>query len=293
MQPAILSTQPAAAAPASRAGLSLSVNAAAIALLAALSEQLLHEVCHGLAGLLVGARWEMLHLFASGESWPDGEGSVFGDIVISGGAAVVNIATGLLAVALFASGVTRSRPRLRLFTMYFAAYSLLAGFGYLMIDPLLYQPGAAGDWKKIVGLLGGGWGVRAPIALLGLAGLIFAFVWISRAVLRFGAPGDDPRSRSRLTAPLLLVPYFAVNAIFTGLAFWHPLGAEGVFLEAFKYWSGFGSFIGAHFVAMHRSKAPPAEEISPLPAGVSWPAVAVAALAISLSAAILLPGLYF
>jgi hypothetical protein len=205
----------------------------------------------------------------------------------------VNIATGLLAVALFAAGGLRARPRLRLFTMYFAAYSLLAGFGYLMIDPLLYQPGAAGDWKKIIGLMGGGWGVRAPIALFGLAGLIFAFIWMSRAVLRFGAPGDDPRSRSRLTAPLLLVPYFVVNAIFTGLAFWHPLGAEGIFLEGFKYWGGFASFFGAHFVAMHRSKAPPAGEISPLPAGLAVSAVAGAALAISLSAAILLPGLYF
>jgi hypothetical protein len=48
----------------------LAVNALAAALLGVLGAQILHEACHGLTAVLVGAEWQAFNLFAVLWDWP-------------------------------------------------------------------------------------------------------------------------------------------------------------------------------------------------------------------------------
>jgi|GEM_PF-5661040 len=84
-------------------------------------------------------------------------------------------------------------------------------------------------------MLGGGWGVRLPILAIGIAGWVWGFLWLGRAALQFGEALPSPSQRVRLAQALLLIPYIVINLLFTVLSFWHPLGAEGVFITVFQY----------------------------------------------------------
>src|SRR5262245_43252859 len=191
------------------------MQACAIALFAATLEQLVHEVCHGVTSLLVGQRWEALHFFASLSTWP-GQGSALGDGLVAGSAAVLNILCAIAAMLLLPRRLFAGRPLLRLLVFYFAAFSLLSGFGYLMFDPLFYNPRGPnlGDWKEIVGLLGGTWAVRAPIAAIGGAGVLFGFFWLPRAALGFRIDGLTPADKRPFLVRMLLLPYLFINAVF-------------------------------------------------------------------------------
>ena len=46
------------------------LQAAVLALAAAVLQQIVHESTHGFVALAVGKHWDMLNLFTSGTSWP-------------------------------------------------------------------------------------------------------------------------------------------------------------------------------------------------------------------------------
>src|SRR5205823_2881530 len=103
-------------------------NATAIAVVAILVVQVFHEACHGVASVLVGARWTAWNLFAVDHRWP-GAMNRSGELIIAGNAAIMNIVFGVVCVLLFSRPWAMSRPTLRLFLLYAGAYSFFTGFG--------------------------------------------------------------------------------------------------------------------------------------------------------------------
>lgn len=271
----------------------LVVNALALAVLGALVAQVLHEACHGVAAVAVGGKWRAFNLFAvdwGPETLEEGR-----KLVIEASPALLNIVIGLLAAFLFSRAWARRRPLASLFLMYTAGYSLLMGFGYLLVDPLFYQPGGEnlGDWKKVIDMLGGSWGVRLPLLLVGTAGVLGAFFWLARAGLCFARDATDKAERRRVARPLLLLPYLVINVLFTVLSLWHPLGAEGIFIVAFQYWFGYSGFFWAFFLAAYWLDVKGSLAGSrPLPQGVSWPWVTAAGCALLVAIVVLVPTLW-
>ena len=249
------------------------INSVFIALLAALAEQVIHEVSHGMAALIVGAKWDALNLFASYSSW-NGAANPLGQLIISGNAAIVNIFTGIVSIFLFSRSWLIARPFFRLFIFYFGAYSLLAGFGYLLVDPLFYKAGAnLGDWKQVVAYLDSGWGIRVLIISVGAIGTFATFIWISRSALCFCAQRSQKKERVQTVCKILLMPYIFVNIVFTLLAFWHPLGLNGCILTIFKYWFGYIGLFWAFFIAgfwMNTEKAQKDISVVPPYLALSW-----------------------
>ena len=273
----------------------VALNAFSAAFLAALTAQVLHEVAHGIAAVLVGADWQALHLFATLWAWP-GTPNETSTLIVEGIPALLNILSGLLAVFLFEHAMKQKSAMPALLCMYFAGYSLFMGFGYLFVDPLFYQPGVeqVGDWRKVIDMLGGSWGVRIPILLVGVGGLLWGFFWLARAALRFAADATDKAERVRVSLPLLLVPYLTINLLFTILSFWHPLGGDGVFIVVFQYWFGYigffwGFFLAAYWLDVHKPLLNPVPlPVRPQP--VWWIAAGVTFL---LATAVLLPTIWF
>ncbi len=269
------------------------VNAIAIAIVAVLAEQIGHEITHGIAAIIVGKDWQILNLFAVYSVWP-GDADAFGDGVVAASAALLNIFTGFVAIFFFGTATFANRPTWRLFWLYFAGFSLLAGFGYLMVDPLFYRPGGGnlGDWQKIVDLLGGTWAVRAPISAVGAAGVLLVFFWLPRAVMKLGDGSIERTSRVSLARTLLLVPYLVVCTVLTVMALWHPLGMNGLVLMAMKYWMGFSAFFWGFFIAGYWAKLEqPISNPTPLPAGPARGWIAGAAVGLVVASALLLPGI--
>lgn len=270
----------------------LIINALAAAVLGALVAQVLHEACHGVAAVLVGGQWRAFNLFAV--DWGPETLEDARKLAIEASPALLNILSGLLAVFLFGRVWVRQRPMAGLFLMYTAGYSMLMGFGYLFVDPLFYQPGgeSLGDWKKVIDMLGGSWAVRLPLLLVGVGGVLWTFFWLAWAALRFASDATDKVERRQVALPLLLVPYLAINVLFTVLSLWHPLGAEGIFVVAFQYWFGYSGFFWAFFLAGYwlDVKAPLADT-RPLPQRIGWPWVAVAGCLLLAAIVVLVPTL--
>ena len=227
-------------------------NALSVAVLGALGAQILHEACHGITAVLVGAEWQAFNLFAVLWAWP-GAPNETGTLLVEALPALLNILLGFLGVFMFGQTARQQCAMPALFWMYFAGYNLFMGFGYLFADPLFYQPGSeqVGDWQKVIQILGGLWAVRLPILLAGVGGILRGFFWLARAALRFAADATDKAARPRVALPLLLIPYLAINALFTFLGFWHPMGPEGIFIVVFHYWFGYIGFFWAFFLAAY------------------------------------------
>jgi hypothetical protein len=273
----------------------VALNALSAAFLAALAAQVLHEVAHGIAAVLVGAEWQAFHLFAVLWAWP-GTPNETGTLIVEGIPALLNILSGFLAVFLFERAIKQKSAMPALFWMYFAGYSLFMGFGYLFVDPLFYQPGGeqVADWRKVIDMLGGSWGVRILILLVGVGGILWGFFWLAHAALRFAADATDKAGRVRVSLPLLLVPYLAINLLFTILSFWHPLGGDGVFIVAFQYWFGYIGFFWGFFLAAYwldvPQPLPNPMALPDRPQPVWWIAAGVGFL---LATAVLLPTIWF
>lgn len=270
------------------------LNVLAVALLGALAAQIFHEACHGFTAMLVGAEWQAFNLFAVLWDWP-GTPDETGTVLVEALPALLNILLGFLGIFLFRHYARIQRAMPALFGIYFAGYNLFMGFGYLFIDPLFYQPGSAqvGDWQKVIQILGGSWAVRLPMLLIGAGGFLWGFFWLARSALRFAADASDKAERLRVALPLLLVPYLAINILFTILAFWHPLGGQGVFIVAFQYWFGYVGFFWAFFLAAYWLDVDePLPNPIALPQNLSPVWLAVAALSLLLAVGILLPTLY-
>lgn len=268
--------------------ITLMINAIAIAFVAIFIKQVGHESAHGLLATLVGSKWTQLNLFFAAHTWP-GEAHPLGEAIVTGGAAIVNIIVAFIAAALFHNKSIASRATLRLFLFYLTAYNLFAGFGYLFIDPLFYQPGGQnlGDWKKIVDMLGGSWGVRLPISLIGAAGVLWGFFWVARNAHAFLPTEKPERFRSALV--LLLVPYIIINILFTLFAVSGTLPSEIVPIIAIQYWFGYfglgwGAFMAGLWVLPRASL-----ERSALPGTIRWDWVIVSIALLAIAAFVLLP----
>jgi hypothetical protein len=259
------------------------------ALTAALITQIGHEATHALAMLTVGSGVEVLQLFAvKGAPVAD----TTAQALISGSAAIINILVGLVAVALFHQPATQRHPLARLFTLYLAAYMLMTGFGYFLIDALFYAPDAPffPDWQYVIHLAGGSWAVRLPLLIIGVVGLLGVFFWLPNAALRFVTTPTDKATRTREMLRLTLIPYVAVNIAFTLLSFSHPLGLEGVVLSVFQYWFGYIALFWAFFIGgLWTEVKTPYRDGSTLPAGAGWLIGLGAVWAVL--ALVLLPGL--
>jgi hypothetical protein len=263
------------------------LTAACLALLAAIVEQILHEAVHGVVAVAVGKQWDALHLFAMATRW-QGAGNDVADAWVAGSAAVFNIVTGVgAALALRSPRVFATRPLARLWLLYFAAFSILAGFGYLMMDALFYRPGAVGDWKKVIGLLGGGWQVRGPVLAVGAGGVLATFFWIPSASLEFVGTGSGVLRRA---LALLLGPFILVCATLTLLGAGHPLGLSGFIINAIKYWMGYSAMAWAAFIAAGMAKKhPPAPPRSVLPRRPTLPWLVGLAVVLGLAVWLALP----
>lgn len=218
-----------------------------LALAGALMAQIIHEFTHAAFMWLVGTGVEIVQLFAvRGRPVTDPNAL----LVIYGSAAIVNIILGLLAVLFFHRPGAPGAAVGRLLLMYIAAYMLMAGFGYLFIDALFYNPTAEfhPDWQNVIHLLGGGWEVRLPILVIGTVGLLGVFFWLPNAALRFVPNPTEKRARVRGMLWLTLVPYIVINLLLTLLSFSHPLGAQGVVLSLFAYWCGYIALFWAFFI---------------------------------------------
>ena len=269
----------------------LTLNAVSIAIVAALATQVFHESCHAVAVVLAGARLKWFNLFGISYVWV-GEMNRWKQAIIAGNAALMNILTGMIAVALFSRRWVMRRPTLRLFLLYLRAYSLLSGFGILMIDALLYQPGGQnlGDWGRVLDLLDGSLAVRILIGLAGAIGDLWVYFWLVRSTLRFGERVAERYQRARLAVPLLMAPYQTINMIFTILSFWYGTVIDTIIMTWWGYIAFFVAFFGV--VYWTKIKSPP-PDATPLLDQLSWPWGVGAAVALAIASFILLPTIYF
>jgi hypothetical protein len=216
-----------------------------VALVAAMMTQIIHEATHALAMVVVGTGVDRMQLYAVlGNPVTD----TTAGLIIAGGAAIVNILIGLVAVLFYYQ--TKATFYARLLWMYLTAYMLMAGFGYLFVDALFYNPQATffPDWQYVIHTLGGGWEVRIPILIVGIVGLLGVFFWLPPAALRFVSDPTDKATRQREMLRLTLLPYLLVNVIFTVLGVTHPLGAQAIGLIIFPYWFGYIALFWAYFI---------------------------------------------
>jgi len=274
----------------------LTLNAVSIAIVAVLAVQVFHESCHAIATVLVGARLEWVN-FLFGIQYTQVVGmNRWGDIIIAGNPALMNILTGLIAVALFSRLWAIRRPTLRLFLVYFSAYSLLTGFGNLVINALLYRPGGKplGDWEVVLNVLGGSLVVRVAMGLLGAAGIVWVYSWLVRSTLKFGEEVTERHQRARLAGPLLMDPYLMISAIFMVVSIWNPFGFGGFLAIVLQYVFGYVAFFVAYFGVVHWTKVRiPLPDATPLSVQPSWPWRVAAMVALGVVITVLLPMIYF
>lgn len=258
----------------------LVVNAVAVAFVAALAVQLFHELCHGVTALIVGGDWQRFSLFAVDTAVAGSDADVR-DAIIAGAAAILNIVTAVVVIAVLSRAHRRGTgPLTRLFLTYLAGYSLLTGFGYLFIDGLFRGEGGLGDWSRVLAWLDAGWPAQVIVGVVGLAGIVFTFIWLPTAMLRFIPDGPD---RVRTSIVLHQAPYVVVNVVFTVLAIWHPAGTDGTVAVVLQYWFGsFALFWGGFMAAWWLT---PKREGVPLPdrAGVGWAIASVVGLAVAVA----------
>lgn len=249
-------------------------NVACIALFAALTEQVMHEGTHALAVLLVGANLDAFHFWAVAHSFlepPDGD---LAEGIIASSAALVDIL--MATIAMIAISQARLPETLRLFLVYFAAFCLFSGFGYLLVDPIIANPESLGDWAKLVMLLGGDWIVRAPIILVGATGIVFGFFWFGRTALLIQLPEYTRRKSGLITC---IMPYLVVCTVFSGMSAWHPLGTAGMVTVMMKFWMGYiGMFWGFMIIFVWDDRMAPADRTIPVSDKLSVPVTLMLAL---------------
>jgi hypothetical protein len=245
-------------------------NVACIALLAALTEQLMHEGTHALAVLLVGANLDAFHFWAVAHSFVHNPGSEIAEAIIAGSAALVDILVAALCLVILR---TRLAETTRLFVFYFAAFCLFSGFGYLMVDPIIANSESHGDWAKVVMLLGGEWTVRVPIILVGAAGIVFGFFWFGRNALHIQVTGYSRKNTGLATC---IMPYLLICSVFSIMSIWHPLGSDGMVAVMMKFWMGYiGFFWGFMIVFVWDSYMPPEDRTFQLSGRLNLPVMLV------------------
>lgn len=251
-------------------------NIVALTLIAGLLEQVGHEAVHAIAAVAVGADVVHFNFWAIAHAWPGTPGSDLAEGIIAGSAAPAEIVLACLCVLLFAR--TPAASLWRLLFLYVGALAWFSGFGYLLVDPLLAGPDAAGDWAKVTMLLGGGWDVRLSIAAVGGLGTVGGYFLFGNLALQVKLAHTPRRRRGAL---ILLVPYALIGVLFSVLAFWHPVGAAGVVAVMMKLWLGHSGLFWAFFIKfVCDTDEAPAERTLTIPARLrmAWMVVALCAL---------------
>jgi hypothetical protein len=273
----------------------LSVNSVSIAIVAVLTVQVFQESCHAIAVVSAGARLNWFNLFAVNYSWV-GETNQWKQAIIAGNPALMNILAGTIAVALFPRRWVMRRPTLRLFLLYFSAYSLLASLGSLVLDALFYQLAGPNpdDWAVVLDLLDGNLAVRIVMILVGAVGEVWVYFWLVRSTLRFGEEVAERHQRARLAGPLLLEPYLMISGIFMLLSIWNPFGFDGFLGIVWMYLLGYIVLFVASFGVVYwtRIETPP-PDATPLSDELNWPWCVGAAVALGIAVFVLLPTVYF
>lgn len=207
--------------------------------------------------------------------------------MVAGGPALIDIAMGALAVALFELRWARHRPAFRLFLLYAAAFSLFTGFGHLLVDPILFHAGNdLVEWQRVIALLGGDWMLRAAISLIGAAGLLRSFSWMSQAILSFVEPISELSDRPAFAFAFLAVPYFGVNLVFSLLTL---RVSSAPAMLASPWLESIGFFICFLAVAYGMKRTPSSSNPTPIPGQILVPWGIAAILATTVATLILLP----
>ena len=271
----------------------LTLNAVSIALVAVLAMQVFHESCHAIAVVLAGAHLKWLNLLATSYV---GEINRWGHIIIAGNPALMNLLTGTIAIVLFSRRWVMRKPTLRLFFFYFGTYSLLTGFGNLIIAALIYRPGGQNpsDWARVLDLLDVSLAIRIPVGLVGAIGELLVYFWLVRSTLRFGGEVAERYQRARLAMPLLMEPYLIINGVFLILSIWNPLGFSGFLIIVLQFLLGYIAFLVAFFGVVYWTKVrTPPPDATPLSDQLSWPWLVSAAVALGTASLVLLRTIHF
>jgi hypothetical protein len=212
--------------------------------------------------------------------------------LIAGVPAPVNVLIGALGVLWFGR---ERRPLARLFAFYLAVFSLFSGFGYFMVDALMYSPtDLLGDYQNVIHFLGGGWLVRGLFLLLGAGGVLWTFFFVPRAAVRFAAEARDQAQRGVAAAQVLLVPYLVVCGLYLYLSRYHPVAELGFLITLSHFSFGyFGVFWGFFWATFWTQPKQPLADATPLPGEPAWRVVTGGLALTALILAAYLPGIPF
>lgn len=229
-------------------------NAAAVTAVALLATQFVHEFAHAITGIVVGAEPVLLTLFAAFIE-PDGltEGAL---VAVAVSAPIVNILVGIAALAA-SRAVAGRAPWWSAALLVAGALSLLTGFGYAMVDPATYRPGARGDLAVLLDALDGSVAWRVGLFAVGSAGWVATMFLVAIETWRFHHPTVG---RTRLAMAMLLLPYVLSVALMVPAAVgFHPLGGEGAAILAAQYVLGLSALLWSFLLATrwltHRTPA--------------------------------------
>ena len=213
--------------------------------------QVLHESIHLFASWAVGAQVNAFNLFAVDTVLFKNGTDTWKNLVIEGSASIVNVIIGFLSLLAFCA-IKRMPALLRQFFLQLTGYSLLMGFGYFMFDALFYSPGAVGDWKSILTMLGGSLYLRIPLILIGGGGVLFTFFLMAKNILVFCENRESKQERFKTAFPVLLMPYIVYGILYLVLSLWHPIGfPEGLLVIFFQFVFGFSGFLWAFFLSVY------------------------------------------
>lgn len=251
---------------------SIWVNAALLTIVALAASQLVHELAHAGAGLVVGAETVLVSLFAAYIE-PAGlsEGAL---VAVAVAAPAVNVLVGVAAWGA-SRAVAGRAPWWSVTLLLIAAFSLLMGFGYAMVDPVFYQPGAPGDFAVLLDAVNGSVAWRIGLFAVGSAGWVATMFALATELWRFQHPAVR---RTGLGMALLLLPYLLAVALMVPAAGWlHPLGSDGAIIIALQYVFGMSALVWSFFLSTRWLSYRSAPQPIVLPAGLDL-GVGVAAI---------------
>lgn len=243
--------------------------------------QVLHESIHLFAAWAVGMQVNAFNLFAVDTVLFENGTDIWRNLFVEGSASIVNVIIGFLSLIAFCV-IKRMPALLRQFFLQLTGYSLLMGFGYFMFDALFYSPGAVGDWKSILTMLGGSLYLRIPLILIGGGGVLFTFFWMAKNILVFCENRESKQERFKAAFPVLLMPYIVYGILYLVLSVWHPIGfPEGLLVIFFQFVFGFSGFLWAFFLSVYWLKPNTRDKryySLPMKLNFSWMAFATAIL---------------
>ncbi|MGI6072966.1 MAG: hypothetical protein ACOX75_08210 [Lachnospiraceae bacterium] len=268
------------------------LNGLATALVALFFALVLHEFLHMAYGLLTGMEVRAFNLFAVDVVRYGDEAHRFADLLMEAGPSLTNAVLGLVSLCVLRCRKLSSLARQ--FTLQLMGYNMLMGFGYMMIDALIYSPGAAGDWKSVLDMYNGSLALRIPLGIVGVAGVLFTYFRLAYEIYSFVDDPDSKEQRRAAAARIYLVPYIVWGVVYTILGIWHPLEMNGFIINAMMVIMGFCGFLWAFLFSVHWLKPP--KKLPPKTALVLKPSIpwlVISALILIFEAAVLLPTVYF